>query len=200
MCHVTQPNESSKLGEKALVAIGSNATSRHGTPRETVEAAIAALDTGPTHVVRASRLYLTPFVPAGREPDVVNAVVLVETALEPRDLLARLHEIEAAFDRARGERWTSRTLDLDIVAMGERVLPDAATLEGWIGLPLEEQMQRAPDQLILPHPRLQDRSFVLVPAADVAPDWRHPVSGLTIREMRDARPSEEVDAVRPLAP
>jgi len=187
------------MGENALVALGSNANSHHGPPRANVEGALDALHGGRIRVVRASGFYLTPFFPAGREPDVVNAVAIVETDLDPSALLAHLHDIESEFDRARGTRWGSRTLDLDLLAMGQRVLPDAATVERWMAMPLEDQKRLAPDGLILPHPRMHERAFVLVPAAEVAPDWRHPLTGRTIREMRDALPREDVSAVRPLA-
>lgn len=187
------------MGEFALVALGSNASSHHGTPRETLERAFEFLDASATRLVRASALYLTPFFPAGSAPDVVNAVALVATDLAPADLLAHLHAIEAAFGRSRAERWGNRTLDLDLLAMGDRVLPDAETLAHWMQMPLEDQKRVSPEALILPHPRLQERAFVLVPAADVVPDWRHPLTGLTIREMRDALPAGDVAAVRRLA-
>ncbi len=195
---MTQVSRGSNPGEKALIALGSNATSQHGTPRETVEKALEALDEGPLRVVAISRRYLTAFVPSGQGADVVNAAALVETALGPVALLAYLHGLEARFDRTRGARWSDRTLDLDLVAMGDRVLPDRATLARWIALAPEVQKRAAPDTLILPHPRLQDRAFVLVPAADVAPDWVHPITGQTIREMRDALPRAAVAEVKVL--
>jgi 2-amino-4-hydroxy-6-hydroxymethyldihydropteridine diphosphokinase len=114
------------------------------------------------------------------------------------EILAILHETELLFGRKRESRWGMRTLDLDLIALGDAVLPDAATQAQWRGLDPEAQRRLAPDRLILPHPRLQDRSFVLVPLADVAPDWRHPVLGLTVREMLAARPVAERSEVVPL--
>ena len=84
------------------------------------------------------------------------------------------------------------------IAAGEAVLPDAETYRAWLDLPLDEQTQRAPDRLILPHPRMQDRGFVLVPLAEVAPEWRHPVLGKTVAEMVEALPQEARDEVVPL--
>jgi 2-amino-4-hydroxy-6-hydroxymethyldihydropteridine diphosphokinase len=109
-----------------------------------------------------------------------------------------LHQIEAAHGRIRSGRWAGRTLDIDLLAVGDQILPDAETHRQWRDLSPEDQALLAPDQLILPHPRLSERAFVLVPLADVAPDWRHPILGQTVTQMRDALPPADLAAVQPL--
>ena len=109
-----------------------------------------------------------------------------------------LHHVESRLGRVRDARWGARTLDIDLIAMGDRIVPDAKTFRHWYDLPPEQQASKAPDQLILPHPRMQDRAFVQIPLADVAPDWRHPVLGLTVAEMVQNLPKtarEEVEAL-----
>lgn len=179
----------------ALIALGGNASSPWGDPTETVQKAISdVMDRLGTGVMQ-SPLYSTPAFPAGAGPDFVNAAIRVSTDLSAQDVLTILHEIEAKAARLRTLRWGQRTLDLDLIALGDQVCPDLLTHSHWRGLEPDLQAQTAPDQLILPHPRVQDRSFVLVPLADVAPDWVHPVLGQSVVQMRDARPADEVSSV-----
>ncbi|MCR8824951.1 2-amino-4-hydroxy-6-hydroxymethyldihydropteridine diphosphokinase [Photobacterium sp. TY 1-4] len=187
-----------QIRSDTLVALGSNQQSSAGTPEETLKRACALIaDSGV--VIRAiSRFYATPCFPAGAGPDYVNAAINLEWSGSPEEMLATLHRIEADLGRARVHRWGQRTVDLDLIAVGDRVLPDAETYAQWRDLPLEEQRSAAPDQLVLPHPRMQDRAFVLVPLADVAPDWVHPLSGLSVIEMRDALNAADLAEVRPL--
>ena len=145
---------------------------------------------------RVSRFFQTPCFPAGAGPGYVNACVQVASDLEPEALLARLHAIEAEFGRKRVQRWGSRTLDLDLLAMGDRILPDRALFDHWRGLPMDQQIGQAPAQLILPHPRIQDRAFVLVPLCDIAPDWHHPALQTTARQMRDVLSPHEIAEIR----
>ena len=99
-------------------------------------------------------------MPASDQPWFANAVVAVATELAPADLLAALHEIEHAFGRRRGRPWQARAIDLDLLDHGGRV--------------------EAGRSLVLPHPRMHERAFVMLPLREVAPDWVHPVSGLHI--------------------
>ncbi|EEX09835.1 2-amino-4-hydroxy-6-hydroxymethyldihydropteridine pyrophosphokinase [Ruegeria lacuscaerulensis ITI-1157] len=183
---------------KAVIALGANLKLRSDEPKVTLRRALDAMSDAGLVIRSVSRFFSTPCFPAGAGPDYVNAATLVETEATPQEVLALLHRIEADFGRARQQRWGMRTLDLDLVCWGDRVLPDAAGFDHWLNLPPDRQQEAAPEQLILPHPRLQDRAFVLVPMADVAPGWRHPVLGLTVAEMIERLPAEDVAAVTPL--
>lgn len=183
---------------KALVALGSNATSPFGDPVETVEKALQMLDSDGLRLLDRSRLFRTPFVPAGGGEDVINAAAVIETDLAPRDLLAVLHGVEVAFGRSRAIRWGDRTLDLDLLMVEGTILPDRETFEQWHALPASAQREVAPDTLVLPHPRLAERAFVLVPAAEIAPQWQHPILGRTLAELLAALPAEDVAPVRAL--
>ena len=196
---MAQARERHKTVAMAWIALGGNLPTEYGPPQATLRAALAALDEVPQTGVRvASGLYATPCMPAGAGPDYVNAVAGVETGLTPEALLAELHRIEAAFDRKRVGRWGARTLDLDLLDHGGVVLPDLPGWRAWAELPPERQIESAPDRLILPHPRIADRGFVLVPLAQIAPDWTHPVTGARADALAAALPAAERDGVRPL--
>ena len=180
-----------------LIAMGGNLPSPAGPPRETLQAAAADIERtwGP---LRLSRLYSTPAFPAGSGPAYVNAAMGLRSDRPAGELLADLHRIEAAYHRTRSTRWAGRTLDLDLIAVGDEIHPDAQDFARWHGLNPADQQILTPRHLILPHPRLQDRGFVLVPLADVAPGWRHPVLGATVAEMLAALPAEALEGIRPL--
>lgn len=190
-----QAHEQVPAGDVALIALGGNEPSVTGTPEQTIRAAMCSIDAAIGPITGQSRLYRTPCFPAGAGPDYVNAAVAVRTALPAPEILRRLHEIEQEHGRARVQRWGMRTLDLDLLALGDAVLPDLATFEAWRALPPDLQRMRAPDELVLPHPRLQDRAFVLVPLAEVAGDWVHPVSGQSVAGMLSVLPAEDLSGV-----
>ncbi|MFQ5959235.1 MAG: 2-amino-4-hydroxy-6-hydroxymethyldihydropteridine diphosphokinase [Alphaproteobacteria bacterium] len=141
-------------GGLILIGVGANLPSRCGPPRATCEAALAALGEAGVTVARRSRWYRSAPVPRSSQPWFVNGVAAVETALDPGALLALLLDVERRFGREREGRWQPRALDLDVLDYRGELRSD----------PPPE----------LPHPRLHERAFVLVPLAEVAPGWRHP--------------------------
>jgi len=184
-----------------LIALGANLAPPGGTAAAALAAALDRLgSTRGIAVRRRSRWFSTPAYPAGSGPDFVNGAAELQTTLEPQAVLAALHEVEAQFGRTRPERWAPRLCDLDLIAAGNRILPDAATLRRWMAIDRGEAQRVAPPRLILPHPRMHERGFVLVPLADIAPEWRHPLIGTTVREMVAALPPAERAAIRPLPP
>jgi 2-amino-4-hydroxy-6-hydroxymethyldihydropteridine diphosphokinase len=176
---------------QAFVALGSNQLSAAGQPAQTLLAALkelGATKNGGVLIQAVSRFYRTPAYPLGSGPEFINVVISLTTNLSAMALLERLHEIEADFGRTRQTRWAARTLDLDLIAYEDMLLPDRETLCYWIRLSPQDQSRLTPDQLLLPHPRLQDRAFVLIPLCEFAADWRHPLTGQTVRAMVAALP------------
>lgn len=170
----------SLAGILVLVAVGANLPGADGrAPRRACEWAVERVAALPgLHLVAISGWYATASVPPG-QPDYVNGAVALEAdAPDPHALLRALHGIEAEAGRVRTERWGPRTLDLDLLAVGDRVVADTL--------------------LTLPHPRLHERGFVLRPLCDVAPGWRHPLLGRTAAALLAACPGAA--APRPLPP
>jgi 2-amino-4-hydroxy-6-hydroxymethyldihydropteridine diphosphokinase len=150
--------------ELILIGIGGNlASPRYGTPLDTLTAALTALEAERIQVATRSAWYRTEPVPRSDQPWFVNAVASLTTHLSARDLLAMLQAVERQFGRLRRERNAARVLDLDL-------------------LDYQGQVTETPS-LLLPHPRLHQRRFVLQPLAEIAPDWRHPLSGLTAEQL-----------------
>jgi 2-amino-4-hydroxy-6-hydroxymethyldihydropteridine diphosphokinase len=179
-----------------ILSLGSNLASSVGMPTETLSAAAYSLKNRGAVIRAISSNYHTPAFPAGNGPDYINTVISCEMTWSPLRALEILHEIEHEMGRERVKRWGQRTLDIDMVAYDELVRPDMPTFVHWRDLPLSDQMKQTPETLILPHPRMQDRAFVLVPLVEILPEWTHPVSGHSVGTMLDALPHADKDAVR----
>lgn len=181
-----------------LVALGANLASPLGPPRVTLEAALDRLAERGLACTGRSAWYRSPAFPAGAGPDYVNGAARLDGPLGPEEALAALHAVEAALGRTRGERWGARSCDLDLLAHGDAVLPDAATVRRWMRLGLAARTRETPDRLILPHPRLHERGFVLRPLADIAPDWTHPLIGSDMRSLLASLPPQATEGVERL--
>lgn len=162
-----------------LIGLGANLPSRrHGSPKQTLEAALDQLRDNGVRVATQSRWYSSAPVPPSDQPRYINGVVAVETALTPEALLGLLLSIEEALGRHRTAKNAAREIDLDLLAY-DAVISSAPAL-------------------ILPHPRLAERAFVLLPLCDIDPAWRHPQSGQSAREL--AAEVEECADIYPLCP
>ena len=154
----------SELRHQALIALGSNL----GDSKLILESALDKLDRTLGIKVKArSHFYQTKAVTLDErpQPDYLNACAILETTLIPAALLRVLQQVEQDFGRIRHERWGARTLDLDLLLFDDVILQTT--------------------DLEIPHPRMNDRAFVLVPLSEIAPDWIHPVSGQAIAQLAE---------------
>ncbi|PZV09584.1 MAG: 2-amino-4-hydroxy-6-hydroxymethyldihydropteridine diphosphokinase [Leptolyngbya sp.] len=157
------------------IALGSNM----GNSRKTLQQALTALHQNPyIDVIAQSSLYQTVAI-GPPQPDILNACALLKTSLSAQDLLNQLLATEQQFGRVRRERWGPRTLDLDLLFYGQSIITEPA--------------------LQVPHPRLRERAFVLIPLAEIAPHWRDPVSGQSIRFLCQAVDPTEVQPLGPIS-
>ncbi|WP_256429988.1 2-amino-4-hydroxy-6-hydroxymethyldihydropteridine diphosphokinase [Caulobacter sp. S45] len=160
-----------------IVALGGNLAAGGQGLRQSLGAALELLPGHGLRPTRCSRFWRSAAWPDPSEPAFLNAVALVETALDPAQAMSALHRIEALFGRERSRPNAARILDLDLIAYGRQVCAG---------------------DLVLPHPRAAERLFVMGPLAELAPGWTHPVSGKRAADLardaavgRDARPLPE---------
>lgn len=154
-----------------LIALGANLPSRYGSPYETLQAAKRAMQDKGITILSSSNTWLTAPVPLSDQPWYHNEMVRVRTELSPYQLLETLQEIENDFGRVRTVRNAPRLLDLDLVAYGDEILDRP--------------------ELIVPHPRMHKRAFVLLPMREIAGSWEHPVLRVTLDDLIANLPKDQ---------
>ena len=153
----------------AFIGIGANLPGLgYATPRATCEAAIQALVLAGVKIEKKSRWYKSAPVPASAQPWFINGIISIKISIEASALIEILQDVESKFGRTRTKKNAARTLDLDLIAYAD-------TVSGWD--------KEADDKLILPHPRMHERTFVLMPLHEIAPNWSHPVFMTPIEEL-----------------
>jgi 2-amino-4-hydroxy-6-hydroxymethyldihydropteridine diphosphokinase len=150
---------------RLLLALGGNLPSPWGDPKDTLARAREELSRAGLRIVRSSGVYATAPLGPGRQAPYLNAVLLVEASIAPATLLRLLKQIERRAGRRLGLHWGPRCLDIDALDYSGRRF-------GW------PPRRRERGRLILPHPEMHRRAFVLVPLLEIAPHWRHPALGV----------------------
>jgi 2-amino-4-hydroxy-6-hydroxymethyldihydropteridine diphosphokinase len=152
------------MHDTAYIALGSNLPFLGSDSPQLLAHAVRALQAGGLQLRACSGIWRTAAWPPSDQPDYFNAVVALDAGgWSPQALYEVLRATEASYGRERREKWASRTLDLDIVAIGAI----AGNFDG----------------IVLPHPHMHERAFVLAPMAEIAPDWRHPERDRTVTEL-----------------
>lgn len=154
-----------------LIGLGTNLCGTFGSPEELLRAAVQSLRQEGLTILAASRVWVTAPVPVSDQPWYRNAVIAVQSPLDPPELMHRLLETEKKFGRVRSVPNAPRTLDLDLLDYDGQIMDT----------PL----------LILPHPRMHARAFVLRPLAEIAPGWSHPVLKRTLSALIAALPPDQ---------
>lgn len=159
-----------------FIGLGANLPTRtYGPPRAALGAALEELTHRGLAIAERSSWYASAPVPRDvSQPWFVNGVARVETPLAPLQLLETLLDVEEGFGRVRGERNAPRTLDLDLIAYHDEIIETGAPLGARI-----------------PHPRLAERAFVVLPLAEIAPGWRHPGTGEAVADMARNLPADQ---------
>ena len=179
----------------AIVALGANLRGRWGDPAQTLAKAVRQLvESGWVRLLRLSSLWRSSAYGGVPQPPFVNAVAVLRTALSPHELLRLLMAVERAAGRRRGIAWGPRVLDLDLIDHGGKVMrPPHVGRKG--RAKTVHYLQRR--GLILPHPDMRARAFVLLPLAEVCPDWRHPITGESVAALLARLPARAQAACRP---
>jgi 2-amino-4-hydroxy-6-hydroxymethyldihydropteridine diphosphokinase len=172
------------LGQHIFVSLGANTRGCWGPPPDTLYRTLSELERCGINIAVCSRIYVTlPHAGSGPMPNFYNAVVAIRADRSVGSLLRLLRVLERKAGRRPSPRWSRRPLDLDVLDHSGRVM-------NWPAL------TRAGAPIILPHPHMHQRGFVLVPLAEIAPHWRHPVLGVSASELLKRTPGLRRSIVR----
>jgi 2-amino-4-hydroxy-6-hydroxymethyldihydropteridine diphosphokinase len=158
---------------RCAIALGANL----GEPQTTLEAALVALDRTPQIQLESHSSWYRTKAIGPPQPDYINGCAILQTSLSPNRLMRTLLEIENHFGRVRRERWGARTLDLDLLLFDDIIMQST--------------------DLTIPHPRMCDRAFVLIPLAEIAPQWAEPIAGHTIQTLARTIDAQGVHKITP---
>ncbi|MBL4603327.1 MAG: 2-amino-4-hydroxy-6-hydroxymethyldihydropteridine diphosphokinase [Emcibacteraceae bacterium] len=160
-----------------LIGLGSNLTTgEFSSSKAILDAAIAALNDHGINVLKCSRFYETEPVPKSDQPWFVNAVISVKTDFNAHELLKKMHNIEHNLGRVRRNRWEARIIDLDLLCFSNIILPSP---DEWG----EVASKMTSTEVIIPHARMHERDFVLIPLADISTEWMHPILNKNVTTM-----------------
>lgn len=162
------------------LSLGSNLPYGELQPVDVLKAAIAELESAGLEQITVSRFYQTEPVPKSDQPNFVNCAVAGQTTHDAQGLLKLCQSIEQSFERDRTTRWGARTLDIDIIGYDRSIWP---SFDEWHAIASAMCAETTMPELVLPHPFMHLRAFVLEPLCDVAPDWQHPVFGSTAQDL-----------------
>lgn len=151
----------------------------YGSPRRTCGAALEILQRRGIQIVAHSRWFESAPVPISDQPWFINGVVGIETTQPPHDLVKTVLDVETELGRRRSIPNAARTIDIDVLAYGDQIISAC------------DQADTKSD-VEIPHPRMNSRAFVMLPLADIAPDWVHPKSGVHMRDLINALPADQV--------
>ena len=179
-----------------IIVLGSNLSSEFGSSTEILKKCVGELKSFQAiQSLLESKWYISSSFVDKSEPKYVNVGIRFCTNLKPKELLNFTSDLEIKYGRKRQRRWEPRTCDIDILLCDQLILPSKLYFEKWLKLDFFEQKELSPDELILPHPRLQERTFFLKPLNDLQPDWTHPFLELKAKEMLDSLPSNELQNI-----
>ena len=182
-----------------ILVLGSNLSSKFGNSTETLKKCVVEIRSYlAIESVLESNWYISSSFLDEREPRYVNVGIRLCTNLKPIELLNFTSVLENKFGRKRQKRWGPRTCDIDILLSDQLILPSKLSFKKWMNLNLSDQIKVVPNELILPHPRLQERAFFLKPLNDLQPDWVHPFLKMNAKEMLDSLPPNELENIQEL--